>query len=56
MSHSYVYEPSGLHFVDCHSFAEAEIVKAQCEKEGFIANIYRFGSCHFEVQYYQESY
>lgn len=53
MSHSYMYTASGLHFVDCHSLAEAQSVVKQCETEGFIANVYYWGSCHYEVQYYQ---
>ena len=54
MSHSYAYEPSGRHYVDCYSREEAEQVVEQCEREGFEAEIYFWGSCHYEVQYWNK--
>lgn len=42
------------HYVDCHSFEDAENMRKQCEAEGFTAEVYRLGSCHFEVQFWKE--
>lgn len=40
--------------VDCYSEAEGWEVIAQCEAEGFVAELFYWGSCHWEVQYWKQ--
>lgn len=54
MSHSYQYQPSGLNFADFHSQEDADKFANELESQGYQVSVWRFGSCHYEVQYYKE--